>query len=157
MAAIALIIIIVLFQKNYSKQKKIYVFHTKIDSLEKIILRAKNSISYLQEKVSNLEESLSEVEHFDENSSVYRGFSSRSSGGISFTGQALKTQIDGEFEGWEGETIFKMLNGTIWQQSAYSYIYHYAYMPDVLIYRKNGTFYMRVEGLDQEIAVKQIN
>ena len=28
----------------------------------------------------------------------------------------IETYIDGDFEGWEGETIWKMDNGQIWQQ-----------------------------------------
>src|SRR5438477_12644775 len=28
---------------------------------------------------------------------------------------AIETQIDGEFNGWEGETVVKLLNGQIWQ------------------------------------------
>lgn len=68
----------------------------------------------------------------------------------------IETKIDGEFKGWEGETIFKMMNGTIWQQDSYAYTYHYAYMPEVLLYRKSGRIYMKVEGVDSEIAVKRI-
>ena len=60
----------------------------------------------------------------------------------------IETQIDGDFEGWEGETIFKMMNGQIWQQSSYDYTYHYAYSPEVLIYEFNGSWIMRVEDLD---------
>jgi hypothetical protein len=28
----------------------------------------------------------------------------------------IESQIDGDFEGWDGETIFKLTNGEIWQQ-----------------------------------------
>ena len=68
----------------------------------------------------------------------------------------IETQIDGDFEGWEGETIFKMMNGQIWQQSSYDYTYHYAYSPEVLIYEFNGSWIMRVEDLDETIAVTQL-
>jgi len=34
----------------------------------------------------------------------------------------METLIDGAFDGWNGETIFKMMNGTIWQQAEYSYM-----------------------------------
>jgi hypothetical protein len=30
---------------------------------------------------------------------------------------AIDSHIDGEFKGWEGETIYKLDNGEIWQQS----------------------------------------
>ena len=48
------------------------------------------------------------------------------------TADVIESQIDGDFEGWEGETIFKLTNGQIWQQTSYAYHYHYAFMPDVL-------------------------
>lgn len=34
---------------------------------------------------------------------------------------AIETQIDGDFSGWEGETIYKLRNGHIWQQARYHY------------------------------------
>src|SRR3989344_2622108 len=51
--------------------------------------------------------------------------------------QPIESSIDGEFNGWEGETIYKLINGQYWQQSAYHYHYHYAYSPKVLIYGSN--------------------
>lgn len=68
----------------------------------------------------------------------------------------IETQIDGDFEGWEGETIFKMMNGQIWQQSSYDYAYHYAYSPEVLIYEFDGSWIMRVEDVDETINVTQL-
>jgi len=68
----------------------------------------------------------------------------------------IETQIDGEFKGWDGETIFKMLNGQIWQQASYAYLYHYAYSPIVLIYEFKGVWIMRVEEVDETIEVKNL-
>ncbi|UZD21195.1 hypothetical protein [Algoriphagus halophytocola] len=70
--------------------------------------------------------------------------------------QVIETRIDGEFEGWEGETIFKMMNGQIWQQSSYSYMYHYAYSPEVIIYKTSSGFVMKVDGVDETINVVQL-
>jgi hypothetical protein len=72
-------------------------------------------------------------------------------------GQVIETQIDGEFEGWEGETIFKMMNGQIWQQSSYAYLYHYAYRPEVIIYKRSSGYEMKVDGVEETINVVQIN
>ena len=60
-------------------------------------------------------------------------------------------------QGWDGETIFKLLNGQIWQQSSYQYHYHYAYMPKVTIYRTDGGYKMKVDGGDQTIYVTRIH
>ena len=65
----------------------------------------------------------------------------------------IESQIDGEFSGWEGETIFKLRNGQIWQQSSYAYKYKYAYSPKVLIYKSGSVYKMRVDGVDGEISV----
>lgn len=67
--------------------------------------------------------------------------------------EVIKTQINGDFEGWEGETIFKMMNGQIWQQTSYDYTYHYAYSPEVLIYEFDGSWVMKVEDFDETINV----
>jgi hypothetical protein len=69
----------------------------------------------------------------------------------------IKTQISGEFKGWEGETIFKLMNGQIWKQATYSYLYHYSYSPDVLIYKLNGSWTMRVADVDETINVIKLN
>jgi hypothetical protein len=67
-----------------------------------------------------------------------------------------ESQIDGDFDGWEGETIIKLMNGQIWQQSEYHYEYHYAFMPQVLIYRSGGGYKMKVEGTDQAVGVQRL-
>jgi hypothetical protein len=72
------------------------------------------------------------------------------------TPDVIETQIDDDFEGWEGETIFKMRNGQIWQQSSYAYTYHYAYAPKVLIYRAGGVYKMKVDGVSGEISVRRL-
>ena len=70
--------------------------------------------------------------------------------------EVIESQIDGEFSGWEGETIFKLTNGQIWQQAAYAYTYTYKYRPKVLIFRMSGMYEMQVEGMDSRIRVDRI-
>jgi hypothetical protein len=70
---------------------------------------------------------------------------------------AIETQIDGDFEGWEGETIYKLRNGQIWQQATYHYHYHYAYAPEVTIYSTTGGCAMTVSDDDDEpIPVRRL-
>jgi hypothetical protein len=69
------------------------------------------------------------------------------------TSGVIESQIDGDFEGWEGETIVKLMNGQIWQQIEYHYEYHYAFMPEVLIYQSSGGYKMKVEGTDVAVGV----
>jgi len=69
----------------------------------------------------------------------------------------IETQIDGDFEGWEDETIYKLRNGQIWQQASYHYHYHYAYAPEVTIYSTSAGCVMRVSDDDDEpIPVRRL-
>lgn len=64
--------------------------------------------------------------------------------------QAYEGQIDGDFEGWTGETIYKLMDGHIIQQSEYHYHYHYAFSPRVIIYRSRGGYKIHVEDDNDE-------
>jgi hypothetical protein len=68
----------------------------------------------------------------------------------------IESVIEGEFEGWSGETIFKLDNGQIWQQASYSYTYHYAYRPKVLVYKSESAYQMKVDGVEGTIQVKRL-
>lgn len=69
---------------------------------------------------------------------------------------AIESQIQGTFEGWSGETIFKLTNGQIWQQSSYAYTYSYSYSPEVLIYSGGGGCKMKVNGVSDSISVNRL-
>lgn len=68
----------------------------------------------------------------------------------------IESKVDGEFEGWGGETVVKLMNGQIWLQTEYYYEYHYAYMPDVLLYQSGGVWKMKVEGINKAVGVAQL-
>ena len=69
---------------------------------------------------------------------------------------AIESAITGEVHGWDGDTIFKLDNGQIWQQAEYDYTYFYEYHPDVTIYQTRGGCRMKVEDEDETIIVKRI-
>ena len=70
---------------------------------------------------------------------------------------AIETQIDGDFNGWEGETIYRLQNGQIWQQAGYHYHYHYAYAPEVTVYSTTAGCAMKVADDDDEpIPVRRL-
>lgn len=58
----------------------------------------------------------------------------------------IESQIDGTFEGWDGNKTYKLTNGQVWQQAEYKYEYKYAYRPDVVIYNIGGRYIMAVDG-----------
>jgi len=68
----------------------------------------------------------------------------------------IESCIAGDFEGWDGETIFKLDNGQIWQQVSFAYTYRYAYRPKVLIYKSGGIYKMTVEGVTGSITVQRL-
>ncbi|RHW22725.1 hypothetical protein C2846_03155 [Pseudomonas jilinensis] len=68
----------------------------------------------------------------------------------------IESRIDGEFSGWEGETIFKLENGQVWQQASYAYMYSYKYRPKVLIFRTRGGYEMQVDGVSNRVRVTRL-
>ncbi|HYK91921.1 MAG TPA: hypothetical protein VE398_24355 [Acidobacteriota bacterium] len=68
----------------------------------------------------------------------------------------LESRIDGQFAGWSGETIFKLRNGQVWQQSSDGLLDHHSYRPVVLIYRSGTGHKMKVDGVNQTISVKRL-
>lgn len=73
------------------------------------------------------------------------------------SGSIIESRIDGDFNGWGGETIYKLQNGQVWQQSSYYYYYHYSYSPKAIIYKSNGQYFMQVEGVDKDVQVTRVN
>lgn len=71
-------------------------------------------------------------------------------------GSVIESRIDGDFSGWDGETVFKLTNGQIWEQASYSYAYHDAYSPQVVIYPSGGEYRLHVEGMTETIAVRRL-
>jgi hypothetical protein len=55
-------------------------------------------------------------------------------------------KIDGDFDGFDDEVLFKMKNGTYWLQTQYKYWYHYAFSPDATITEENGQYLLAVAG-----------
>ena len=68
----------------------------------------------------------------------------------------IESRIEGEFEGWDGETIFKLANGQIWQQVSFAFTYHYAFRPKVTIIKTHGAYKMLVDGVSGTIFVKRL-
>lgn len=70
--------------------------------------------------------------------------------------QIIESRIKGEFSGWQGETIFKLMNGQIWQQIDGRYKYKYKYSPKVIIFRSGKGYEMQVENVDGRIRVQRL-
>jgi len=68
----------------------------------------------------------------------------------------IQSQISGNFEGFKGDSIFKLTNGQVWKQTQYYYYYFYYYMPSVMIYMTGSGYKMKVEGIDESVGVERI-
>ncbi|MBI5324873.1 MAG: hypothetical protein HZB41_06315 [Ignavibacteriae bacterium] len=65
--------------------------------------------------------------------------------------------IDGEFNGWEGETVVKLSDGSFWIESSYYYYYCYSFNPEVNLINDQGQIKMIIKGCcDVAIPVQQI-
>ena len=67
---------------------------------------------------------------------------------------AIETAIDGDFDGWVGNTVFRLQNGQVWQQVSPSARYLFAHAPKVTI--SKAPHRLHVEGMTVEIAVRRI-
>jgi len=70
--------------------------------------------------------------------------------------EIIDSYIRGDFKGWDGDTLFLLDNGQIWQQSSYAYTYHYAYHPRAIIYKTDSGYKLMVDGVGESITVKRI-
>ena len=82
--------------------------------------------------------------------------SSASSSAASSSSAIIESKIDGEFNGWEGETIFQLRNGQIWQQIDGRYKYKYKYSPKVLLINRGRHYEMQVDGMDATVKVVRL-
>ncbi|MFC6231626.1 copper amine oxidase N-terminal domain-containing protein [Paenibacillus allorhizosphaerae] len=72
------------------------------------------------------------------------------------TSSVIESRIDGDFNGWDGTTIFKLQNGQIWQQDDYKIRVAIKLSPKVIIYKSGTRYKMKVDGIDDEIYVKRL-
>lgn len=66
----------------------------------------------------------------------------------------IESQIDGDFEGCNGDSRYKLMNGQVWEQTNSMYKYKYAYCPKVTIIQYNSKHIMYVKGM--QIPVRRV-
>lgn len=92
-------------------------------------------------------------------SEAFEGAAEQEPGGFGLENegqQSISSRIDGEFRGWDGDTIFKLENGQVWKQTNPGSVYYRANRPKVTITREFFGFRMEVEGLNKRVQVKRI-
>jgi hypothetical protein len=64
----------------------------------------------------------------------------------------MRLQVEDEWEGWEGETVVELTDGSVWKQEEYHYEYRYSYRPFMTLERD----IMYVEGMSRGIRVSRV-
>jgi len=64
----------------------------------------------------------------------------------------IRSRIEGEFNGTDNETVFRLQNGPVWQQVGYRYLY--APLVEVSASGSRGT--MSVAGFREPIKVRRL-
>ena len=72
--------------------------------------------------------------------------------------EGIRTRIAGEFNGWDGHTVFRLENGQVWKQRQPGKWHYEASAPEVEL-SKNvmGYWMLRVLGADRSIGVTRID
>lgn len=65
----------------------------------------------------------------------------------------MTLQVDDDWEGWDGDTIVKLSNGSVWRQEEYHYEHAYAYRPYVTL----AGDLMHVQGMSRAIRVRRLD
>jgi len=65
----------------------------------------------------------------------------------------MTLRIEGDWTGWDGDTVVRLSNGSVWRQEQYYYRYQYKYRPKVVVDKG----YMHVEGMPKAIKVRRID
>ncbi len=68
-----------------------------------------------------------------------------------------ETIIDGDFKGWDGTTVFKMVDGHEWKQDREGNLFSNLFRPKVVIYRTPEGYKMKVQGVDETLMVRRMN
>ena len=69
----------------------------------------------------------------------------------------FESQIYGAFTGWNGDALFKLVDGQYWQQAEYKYSYRYLYMPGVVISETPNGYEMEVDGMEDSVIVRRVS
>ncbi len=64
----------------------------------------------------------------------------------------MTVYVDGEWSGWDGETVVELTDGSVWEQAEYYCEYRCAYRPRVTV--AGGK--LQVDGMRRAVRVRRI-
>ncbi len=62
-------------------------------------------------------------------------------------------RIANDFNGWDGDAIFELTDGSRWQQKKYKYKYKYKHRPKAKIWKDGSRYYLEVDCMNEKIEV----
>ena len=65
----------------------------------------------------------------------------------------MRKQVEDSWEGWDGDTVVQLTDGSVWRQAEYYYEYRYAYRHKVIM--DGDTMY--VDGMRRGVRVRRID
>ena len=67
-----------------------------------------------------------------------------------------ESYIAEEFEGWDGDTVYELDDGSKWELASYTYSYSYSYRPKAIIWREGGRYYLEVATMKDKQEVREV-
>lgn len=64
----------------------------------------------------------------------------------------MRSRLVGDWNGWAGDTVVELDNGSVWQQVEYYYRYQYRYRPTATVTSNK----MEVEGMPRAVRVQRL-
>ena len=80
----------------------------------------------------------------------------RATSGHTAVHRYIDSYISGDFEGWDGDAVYELDDGTQWALMAYRYLYAYHYRPRAVVWRDGDSYFLQVEGMTDRPEVRQI-
>lgn len=65
----------------------------------------------------------------------------------------MRKQVEDSWEGWDGDTVVRLTDGSVWRQAEYYYEYRYAHRPQIIM--DGDTMY--VDGMRRGVRVRRID
>jgi len=64
--------------------------------------------------------------------------------------------ITDEFEGWDGDTVYELDDGSKWELVSYTYSYSYSYRPKAVIWQDAGRYFLEVQNMNDKQEVREV-
>lgn len=64
--------------------------------------------------------------------------------------------INGEFNGFKGDTTFEFMNGEKWEQAEFKYLNQKRIRPHVKVWENNGEYYLVMDDEEDMLKVRPV-